>query len=310
MNKIRYDFNFLQSFCKENNIELIKDLSKCKVNRNTIIETKCLNENCNDACNKTFRQFFKSGSFCKNCTMKNRQEKSKKTNLEIYGFKHPFQNSKVKEQIKQTNLEKYGCHPSQNYEIKEKTKQTNLEKYGCHSSQTVEVKERMKQTFLKNLGCEHPMKNEKVKETFKQTNLKNFGCENPMQNAEVAEKSLQNSYKSKDYTFPSGRIERIQGYEHFMLNDLLKENISEDDISVKRNEVPTVWYIDENEKKHRYYVDCFIKSQNRCIEAKSKWTEKQGEDVIFLKQKALKDDGYECEIWIYNEKGEKVECHK
>lgn len=30
-----------------------------------------------------------------------------------------------------------------------------------------------------------------------------------------------------------------------MLNDLLKENISEDDIIVKRNEVPTVWYIDE-----------------------------------------------------------------
>jgi hypothetical protein len=40
------------------------------------------------------------------------------------------------------------------------------------------------------------------------------------------------------------------------------------------------------------------------------WTAKQGEDIIFLKQKALKDDGYECEIWIYNEKGEKVECHK
>ena len=50
-----------------------------------------------------------------------------------------------------------------------------------------------------------------------------------------------------------------------MLNDLLKENISENDIIVKRNKIPTVLYIDENGKKHKYYVDCFIKSQNRCI---------------------------------------------
>ena len=66
--------------------------------------------------------------------------------------------------------------------------------------------------------------------------MKNFCVENPMKKSEVAEKELHNnSYKSKDYTFPSGRIEKIQGYEHFMLNDLLKENISEDDIIVKRN---------------------------------------------------------------------------
>ena len=33
-------------------------------------------------------------------------------------------------------------------------------------------------------------------------------------------------------------------------------------------------------------------------------------DCIFLKQQALKDAGYECEIWVYNKKGEKIECHK
>lgn len=60
-------------------------------------------------------------------------------------------------------------------------------------------------------------------------------------------------------------------------------------------------------KKHRYYVDCFIKSQNRYIEVKSIWTAEKGKDVIFLKQKVLKDAGYKCEIWIYNKKGE---CHK
>jgi hypothetical protein len=49
-----------------------------------------------------------------------------------------------------------------------------------------------------------------------------------------------------------------------MLNDLLqKENISEDDIIVDRSDVPSVWYEDLKGKKHRYFVDCFIKSQNR-----------------------------------------------
>jgi len=96
-----------------------------------------------------------------------------------------------------------------------------------------------------------------------------------------------------------------------MLNELLeKENVSEEDIVVNRKEVPTIWYEDANGKQRRYFVDCFIKSQNRCIEAKSTWTANKKKDFIFLKQKALQDAGYICEIWIYNQKGEKVECYK
>ena len=93
-----------------------------------------------------------------------------------------------------------------------------------------------------------------------------------------------------------------------MLNDLLqKENISEDDIIVSRSEVPSVWYEDLNGIKHRYFVDCFIKSQNRCIEAKSTWTAGKKQDCIYLKQYALIKAGYSCEIWIYNCNGQIVE---
>ena len=92
------------------------------------------------------------------------------------------------------------------------------------------------------------------------------------------------------------------------LNDLLfKENVAENDIIVSRNEVPIIWYEDVNGKKHRYFVDCFIKSQNRCIEVKSTWTAEKKQDIIYLKQQALKDAGYLCEIWIYDSKGEIVE---
>jgi hypothetical protein len=96
-----------------------------------------------------------------------------------------------------------------------------------------------------------------------------------------------------------------------MLDELLqKENILDEDIITSRSQVPTIWYLDANDKKHRYYVDVFIPSQNRMIECKSTWTMKKGieKDNIYLKQQACKDAGYFCEIWVYNSKGEKVEC--
>ena len=138
--------------------------------------------------------------------------------------------------------------------------------------------------------------------------MERYGFEHPCQNAEVSEKASKNAYKSYDYIFPSGRVEKIQGYEKYMLNDLLqKEGIQEDDIILKRSEVPAVWYEDIDGIQRRYFVDCFIKSQNRCIEAKSTWTAEKKKDCIYLKQKALKDAGYLCEIWIYDGNGEIVD---
>ena len=129
-----------------------------------------------------------------------------------------------------------------------------------------------------------------------------------MQDANIAEKCGNNAYKAYSYTFPSGRKETIQGYEKYALDDLLnKEKVKEDEIIVSRKDVPECWWIDEDEKDHRYYVDIFIPSQQRCIEVKSTWTAEKKSDIIFLKQQALQEEGYKCEIWIYNGKGELVE---
>ena len=215
------------------------------------------------------------------------QEKSKATCLENYGVENVFQNEEIKEKMKAMCLEKYGVENAmQSKEIKEKAKATCLEKYGVENAmQSKEIKEKMKATCLEKYGVEHPM-----------------------QNTEISTKSSETAYKSYKYTFPSGRVETIQGYENHMLNDLLKkEKISEDDIIVSRSEIPEVWYKDREGKKHRYFVDCLIKSQKRCIEVKSIWTAEKKKDVIFLKQQALKDSGFLCEIWIYNSKGEIVE---
>ena len=358
---VRYDNNYLQKYCKENCIELLKDYSKEKVNRDSIINAKCLMENCNDFCIKNYRQFIKTGSYCKLCAVYKKKErmkntfqnnysaenpnqnteirqKVKNTCLEKYGVENPFQNEVIKEKIKETNLKKYGVeNPNQNTEIRQKTKSTCLEKYGVENPnqnteirqktkntclekygvdcylQQEEVKEKIKQNNFDKYGVKHNSQTQQFKDKFKNTCLEKYGVEHISQNAKIAEKMSNNAYKSKDYIFPSGRIERIQGYEHYMLSELLQqENILEDDIIVSRKEVPSVWYEDKNGKKRRYFVDCFIKSQNRCIETKSTWSASKAKDsdCIFLKQQALKDAGYECEIWIYNSKGEKVECYK
>jgi hypothetical protein len=415
--KIRYDYEFLQQFCKENGIVLTKDYSLEKVNRDTIIEAKCLTEGCQDICSKKFDQIKIRGCYCKKCIQINRIQKQKQTCLKIYGVENisqlqeikkqkkettlknygvesPLQSEEIKEKTKNTCMDKYGVeNPNQNKEVREKTNKTCLEKYGGFSpmcnieiqnkskvtclinygvesplqseeikektkntcmdkygvkfalqaeevktqskitifkkygveniSQNEEIKNQKKETTLKNYGVESPFqmeetklknkivmneKSEEIKQKKIETSLKNWGTEHPAQNAEVSEKASKNAYKAYDYIFPSGRIERIQGYEKFTLNDLLqKEGILEDDIVVKRSDVPSVWYEDASKKKRRYFVDCFIKSQNRCIEAKSTWTAAKKKDCIYLKQQALKDAGYKCEIWIYNGNGELME---
>lgn len=61
--KIRYDYEFLQQFCKENEIDLTKDYSLEKVNRDTIIEAKCLTEGCQDICSKKLQSCVNHGGF-------------------------------------------------------------------------------------------------------------------------------------------------------------------------------------------------------------------------------------------------------
>jgi hypothetical protein len=141
--KIRFNHEFLQQFCKENGIELTKDYSLEKVNRDTIIEAKCLTEGCQDICSKKYIQFIKTGSYCKMHTKENRKEKVKQTCIEKYGTENPFQSKELKEKIKLTNLKKLGVeYPTQSKKVMEKAKQTCLEKYGVENpNQNKEIRE-------------------------------------------------------------------------------------------------------------------------------------------------------------------------
>jgi len=71
MKKQVYNFEYLTHFCKENNIELLKDFSKEKLTRDTIICGKCKSDGCNDIFEKNFRCLTKIQNFgCKICAKK------------------------------------------------------------------------------------------------------------------------------------------------------------------------------------------------------------------------------------------------
>lgn len=356
--RVRYNYAFLQDFCNENDVTLLKDYSNGIVNRDSIIEGKCKSEGCVEQFSNACRTLSRNGYYCDKCMKQIRRIKIEDTNLLKYGVKNALQNKSVKDKQDKTILEKYGVtnishvekfqkkkietsiknygvnnpsqaqiiktkkvvtsiknfgvqYPTQSKEVRDKTKNTCMEKYGCESTlQNNEIKIKIKKTMVDKYGVENPSQFEEFQKKKIETNVLRYGYDHPSKNAEMFEKAMKNAYKLKDYTLPSGNIIKIQGYEHYALDDLLKDGIIEEDIITGCKNVPEVWYEDETGKKHRHYVDIFIPSQNRCVEVKSTWTAKKKKDCIFLKQQAGKMLGYLYEIWVYNEKGEKLECHK
>jgi hypothetical protein len=236
------------------------------------------------------------------------KEKVKKTNIERRGVEYPTQSQDVREKVKKTNIERRGVeYPTQSQDVREKSKQTNLKIRGVENpSQSQEVKEKVKQTNLEKRGVEYSIQSDEIKEKIKKTCLMRYGFENIMHNPIMAEKVFKNRFKRKPFEFPSGKIVKVQGYEPFCLRDLLNQKIDENDIVTDIKLVPVVWWEDKENKKHRYYTDIYIKSQDKCIEVKSDYTFEKEKEEVFCKQKAVKQMGKECEIWIYNRKGELI----
>jgi hypothetical protein len=309
-NKFTYDK--LINYCKENNIILVNDHSNIKLTKKSIINAKCQTQHCNLHVEKVFREIEKTGVYCKLCAEQIKQIKKKNTCLEKFGVEHHRNAEQVKEKTKQTCLEKYGVEYSfQSEQVKDKIKTTIFKKYGVQFiSQNEDVKRKRIETSLKRYGVEYPIQNEDVKRKRIETSLKRYGVEYPIQHPEVLDKNIKSCFRTKQYIFSSGRIEHIQGYEHFALDELINnEYINENDIIIGAKNVPSIWYFDNNGKNHRHFVDIFIPTQNRCIEVKSIWTAEKNKHNIYLKQQAAKDLGYKYEIWVYNEKKEKINCY-
>jgi hypothetical protein len=287
MTKGTYNYNKLVSYCNDNQIILLKDYKDINVTRDTFIIGKCNTSNCNNEFNKSFRQLKVSGSHCIFCTKNNMKIKVENTCLKNYGVKSVFQCKEMRDNMTKSIIDKYGVN---------------------NVSKLKEIQLKKENTCMKNHGVKVSFNSSKIKEEITNTYIEKYGVEYPQQLPEIAEKSSKNSYRKKTYTLPSGKELLCQGYEPLALNKLVKEdNILEEDIVTGCKNVPQIWYNDENGKKHRHYVDIYIRSQNRCIEVKSTWTAEKKKDKIYLKQNAAKELGYNYEIWIYNSKKELIE---
>ena len=259
------------------------------------------------------------------------KNKSKQTCLLNHGVEHPSQSKEIKNKQTETIFKKYGVeHYSQTKEFNKKFKQTCLLNHGVeYPLQSEEIKNKSKQTCLLNHGVEYPSQSEEIKqkqketifrkhgveyysqtkefhEKCKQTCLNKYGVEHPSQCKEIMDKNSKAAYKLKIFKFPSNNEIKCQGYEPFALKELI-EHYNENDIITGCKNVPTIWYNDIKQKKHRHYVDIYIPSENKCIEVKSTWTLKKKKDIVFEKQLAAKELGFNYEIWVYDCKGNKVE---
>ena len=110
--------------------------------------------------------------------------------------------------------------------------------------------------------------------------------------------------KSKEYSFPSGRIEYCQGYEPRCLDHLLDEGYEEDDIVVGYQGLEAIWYPnpDNDGKLSRYYPDGFIKSENAVIEVKSEYYYEKDLEKNHAKFKAVTGMGMNVFLYVFDDK--------
>ena len=217
------------------------------------------------------------------------QKKKEETCMKNSGYRNPFKNPETRAKAKATYRERTGfVNPSQNPEVKGK-------KVATHRERT---------------GFNYPFQDPEVQELSRQTWQTKYNADHPMQNAEIARKCASSMNRTKIYKYPSGREDKVEGYEPQCLNDLIhNEGICEKDIITDRMKVPEIWWEDEGGVRHRHYVDIFIISQNKCVEVKSDFILKKRTKGPYKKQKAGKKLGYEYEIRVYNEKGDIIEMY-
>lgn len=237
------------------------------------------------------------------------KEKLKNTIMEKYGVEHILQLDLIKQQMKEKSLAKYGTeYVLQSEIVRNKGKETNKIKYGFDNpQQNKDIQKKTSDTIYNKYGVKHYFITDEFKEKTCKTNILKYGVPHHSQNSVISELILKNSYMTKQYTFPSGKIINYQGYENFAFDELINlEKISEDDILTNRQDVPEIWYKDKTGKLRRHFVDIYIKSQNRCIEVKSTWTNQEKNNVFEKKHSAI-NLGYNYEIWIFDRNGNKLE---
>lgn len=289
----KWILNEVKKLLYDNDCELIEDdkTPKCFINE-TSINFKCHISRDNNVIHTTTLKQFKSGARCPMCTNIKRQN----TNMEKYGVGCVFQSDHFREKQLDYYQTNYGvAHNMQVSAIKDKARETNIINNGQHNLNRERERQLSKDAMVKKYGVPYPLQSIEVRHKCLETMVAKYGVKYPVQNPETMRKIQSMSYRSKEYKFPSGKIVKVQGYEHYAIDDLLKSGFNEYDIQIEYLAIPYKM----GDKQHKYYPDIFIKSQNLVIEVKSAYTLEKEIKQNIEKFDATIDKGYKLEIWIY-----------
>lgn len=181
--------------------------------------------------------------------------------------------------------------------VKEKYKKTCIQKYGyeCNLSKGCDNRKKMEKNLIKKYGVKNVSQLNFVKDKKRTTYQKNHKEPHPLWGNTWYEIKL-----------PSGKKEKVQGYERFAIDKILeKYNEQQIFISYKsiKKKIGEIIY-KKNNKLYRYYPDFYIQQDNKIIEVKSLFTLKNNFDDLKLKRDACLDKGLNFEIWVMNYKGE------
>jgi hypothetical protein len=228
------------------------------------------------------------------------RKKAEQTNLHKIGVKYAFHTPESFEKIRKTCVKRYGVEfPLQSKFIQIKVTQRWLEKIGANrpmSDQTY-----WKQCMLDKYGVDHYSKSNHCKINC----LNKYGVDHPMKTVEVFQKVIKSSFCRKPFTYPSGRVDFILGYEGIAITELL-ETYNEKDIITNVWCIPTFKYkrvssslrpMTQESSMSVYYPDILL--PDKIIEVKSKYLYKRDKPNVIEKMKAVARTGYTCELWVY-----------
>ena len=257
-----------------------------------------------------------------NCEWSQQSEHAKAkrnyTNLRKFGTNNPMKNKDIVEKVKKTKKEKYGNPKYNNFEKMQETllkhygvtnpayiltsnlkkSATCLERYGVKSPlESNEIKNKIIETNIKKFGVDNPLQNINIKNKSISTMLERYGVQYPSQNSDILEKIMKSSYRYRDYTWNTGEISKLQGFEPIVLQELEDQGYNFNDILTSNKDMPEIWYIFEG-KKHRYYPDFYIPKENLIIEVKSQWTLELHKDKNQAKFQAVKEAGFNFRLEI------------
>lgn len=307
---LHYTKELLDSIMERDEAVLLIDYDK--YTRNIDVQFMC---KCGEPAIKMFRFIVENGGArCPDCTVVVKQQKFVDTCNEVYGVPNAMKNKEVMQKCRikgvtftRERLNEFVTKDNLIGEYDENTiNRETIITFLCSTCKTQDTKTYRMIVEYCGAICEICTKNVK-QEKIQASMMEQYGARFSLQVPEFSKKAYTSCCTKKEYKLPSGEVMSVQGYEPLALDLLFMQDCNEDDIITSREDVPEIWWIDADGKEHRYYIDIYIKNENRLIEVKSDYRYEKDKDKIEFVWRTCVEMGYNYEVWIFDKHEELVE---